>query len=208
MRPQLLALAAALSLAASAHADDQVRNLPAFSAISVQGPISLTVDAGKPQSVTLRGDARFLRDVTSEVVNGELRLGVRETKHVNWHGDPRILISVPALRAVEVEGAGEIKLNQIRGERLDVNYRGAGSMRIGGEVKTFRMQAEGVGEVDAKALAANDVDLRFRGIGDVKVTARNRLDADLEGMGSVTYYGKPRIVNKSASGIGSVKAGD
>ena len=68
MRPYLLALAAALSFAATAHADDQVRNMPAFSSISVTGPISITVDAGKAQSVTLRGDARFLQDVTSEVV--------------------------------------------------------------------------------------------------------------------------------------------
>lgn len=209
MRPHLLALAAVLSFtAATAHADDQVRNTPAFSSISVEGPISVTVDAGKAQTLTLRGDARFLRDVTSEVVDGQLRLSVREKKNISWRGDPRVVITVPALRALEVEGAGAIRLNQIRGERLDVNYRGAGSMNINGEVKTFKMTAEGVGEVDAKALAANDVDLRFRGIGDVKVTARNRLDANLEGMGSVTYYGKPRIVNKSASGIGSVKAGD
>ena len=208
MRPHLLALAAALSLAATAHADDQVRSTPAFTAISVQGPISVTVDAGKTQSLTLRGDARFLRDVTSEVVNGELRLSVREKKNISWHGDPRVIITMPALRAVEVEGAGAIRLNQIRGERLDVNYRGAGSMNINGEVKTFKMQAEGVGEVDAKALAANDVDLSFRGIGDVKVTARNRLDAVVQGIGNVTYYGKPRTVNKSASGLGSVKAGD
>ncbi|MCS0590433.1 head GIN domain-containing protein [Massilia norwichensis] len=209
MRPHLLALAAVLSFtAATAHADDQVRNTPAFSSISVEGPISVTVDAGKAQTLTLRGDAKFLRDVTSEVVDGQLRLSVREKKNISWRGDPRVVITVPALRALEVEGAGAIRLNQIRGERLDVNYRGAGSMNINGEVKTFKMTAEGVGEVDAKALAANDVDLRFRGIGDVKVTARNRLDANLEGMGSVTYYGKPRIVNKSASGIGSVKAGD
>jgi hypothetical protein len=209
MRPHLLALAAALSFAAAtAHADDQVRSTPAFTSISVQGPISVTVDAGKTQSLTLRGDARFLRDVSSEVVDGELRLSVREKKNVSWHGDPRVVITVPALRAVAVEGAGEIRLNQVRGERLDINYRGAGSMNINGEVKTFKMQAEGVGEVDAKALAANDVDIRFRGIGDVKVTARNRLDAVVQGMGTVTYYGRPRSVNKSASGIGSVQAGD
>jgi hypothetical protein len=204
----VLALPAVLSIAATAHADDQVRSVPAFTSVSVHGPISVTLDAGKAQSLTLRGDARFLQDVTTEVVDGELRLRTREKKNINWKGDPRVVITVPALRAFEVEGAGEVKLNQVRGERLDVNYRGAGSMNINGEVKTFRMQAEGVGEVDAKVLAANDVDVQFRGIGDVKVTAKNRLDAVLQGMGNLTYYGKPRTVNKSAQGIGSVKAGD
>ncbi len=208
MRPHLLALAAALSFAATAHADDQVRNMPAFSSISVTGPISITVDAGKAQTVTLRGDDKFIREVTSEVVNGELRLGVREKKNISWRGDPRVVITVPDLRAVGVEGAGEVRLNQIRGERFDVNYRGAGSMNINGAVKTFKMQAEGVGEVDAKSFLADDVNIVFRGIGDVKVYAKNRLDATVQGIGNVTYYGKPRSVNKSASGLGSVKAGD
>jgi hypothetical protein len=208
MRPLTFALAAIFSIAATAHADDQVRTMPAFTSISVHGPLSLTVDAGKAQSLTLRGDARFIQDVSSEVVNGELRLRIREKKNISWHGDPRVVITVPALRAIDVEGAGEISLNGIRGERLDVNYRGAGRMGINGDVKTFTMKAEGVGEVDAQALLANDADVSFRGIGDVKVFARNRLDAVVQGMGGVTYYGKPRTVNKSASGIGSVKAGE
>jgi hypothetical protein len=206
MRPSTFALAAILSISAVAHADEQVRSMPAFTSINVQGPISVTVDAGKAQSVSLRGDAKFIRDLTSEVVNGELRLGVREKKNVSWHGDPRVVITVPALRAVAIEGAGEVRLNQIRGERLDVNYRGAGSMNINGQVKTFSMKAEGVGEVDAKAFIADDVDVLFRGIGNVSVYAKNRLDATVQGMGNLTYYGKPRTVNKTASGIGSVEA--
>jgi hypothetical protein len=201
-------LAATLSLAATAQADEQVRSAPAFTSISVQGPISVAVDAGKAQSLTVRGDARFIKDLSSEVVDGELRLRLRDKNYSSRNGDPRVVITMPALRAFAVEGAGEVKLNQVRGERLDVTYRGAGSMDINGEVKTFRMTAEGVGEVDAKALVANDVDVRFRGIGDVSVYAKNRLDAVVQGMGSLTYYGKPRTVNKTASGIGSVQAGN
>ena len=209
MRLTTLALAAALSIAAAgAQAESEVRTTPAFTSISVQGPISVTVDAGKAQSLTVRGDARFLKELTSEVVNGELRLHMRNKSYSTKDGDQRIAITMPELRAIAVEGAGEIKLNHIRGERLDVNYRGAGSMGINGEVKTFKMQAEGVGEVDAKDFIANDADIRFRGVGDVKVYASNRLDAVVQGMGNLTYYGKPRTVNKSASGIGSVQAGN
>jgi hypothetical protein len=115
---------------------------------------------------------------------------------------------MPQLRAFGAEGAGEIKLENVRGERLDVNCRGAGSMAINGQVKLVKMSAEGVGEVDTKALAANDVDIRFQGVGDVKAYARDRLDVKVQGMGSLTCYGKPRTVNKSVQGLGSVKAGD
>ncbi|THC43244.1 head GIN domain-containing protein [Massilia sp. Mn16-1_5] len=205
-----LPLVLALSLiATAASAADQVRNAAPFTSISVQGPISVTVDASNTkQSLLVRGDNAFLNEVTTEVVNGELRVRMRDKKINNVNGDQRIVVAMPQLRAFNAEGAGEIKLNNVRGERLDVNYRGAGSMAINGQVKLFKMSAEGVGEVDTKALAANDVDIRFQGIGDVKVYAKDRLDVKVQGMGSLTYYGKPRTVNKSVQGLGSVKAGD
>ena len=206
----ILASVLALGFAAGAvQAADQVRTVAPFTSIRVQGPISMTVDAGAAQqSLLVRGSDKFLNGLTSEVVNGELRLRMRDKSVTTTHDDQRIVIKLPQLRAFDAEGAGEIKLNNIRGERLDVNYRGAGSMAISGQVKTFKMSAEGVGEVDSKALVANDVDIRFQGVGDVKVYARDRLDAKVQGMGSLSYYGNPRVVNKSVAGIGSVTARD
>ena len=206
----ILASVLALGFAAGAvQAADQVRTVAPFTSIRVQGPISMTVDAGAgQQSLLVRGSDKFVNGLTSEVVNGELRLRMRDKSVTTTHDDQRIVIKLPQLRAFDAEGAGEIKLNNIRGERLDVNYRGAGSMAISGQVKTFKMTAEGVGEVDSKALIANDADIRFQGVGDVKVYAKDRLDAKVQGMGSLSYYGNPRVVNKSVAGIGSVTARD
>ncbi|QOL50082.1 head GIN domain-containing protein [Massilia litorea] len=208
MRALPLVLALSLS-AGAASAADQVRAAAPFTSINVQGPISVTVDASAAQqSLRVRGSDKFLDNLTSEVVNGELRVRMRD-KNVNTaHDDQRIIIAMPQLRAFNAEGAGEIKLDNVRGERLDVGYRGAGSMAINGQVKTFKMTAEGVGEVDARALIANETDIRFQGIGDVKVYAKDRLDVKVQGMGSLSYYGRPRTVNKSVQGLGSVSAGD
>jgi hypothetical protein len=204
-----LALAVALCCTAvAAQADDQVRNAPPFKSISVRGPISVTVEAGRTQSLTVRGNDRFVQGLASEVVNGELRVHMRDKNVSTNKMDQRIIITMPELRAFSAEGAGEIKLDNIRGERLDVNYRGAGSMGITGRVKSFRMKAEGVGEVNTKALIANDVDIDFQGIGDVQIYAKDKLDVAVQGMGSVKYFGRPRTVNKSVAGLGSVSAGD
>ena len=206
----VLALVFPLSVAAgAASAADQVRNAAPFTSINVQGPISVTVDASAAQqSLRVRGSDKFLDNVTSEVVNGELRVRMRDKNFNTVHDDQRIIIAMPQLRAFNAEGAGEIKLNNVRGERLDVGYRGAGSMAINGQVKSFRMTAEGVGEVDARALIASDADVRFQGIGDVKVYAKERLDVKVQGMGNLSYYGRPRTVNKSVQGLGSVNAGE
>lgn len=211
MLPLALALALGLALSATAaQAAEQARAAAPFNAIRVEGLISVTVDAGTaPQSVVVRGSDEFVNGLVTEVVDGELRLSMRDKRLNTGKGEDRVVhIKMVQLRAFNAEGAGEIKLNNIRGERVDLGYRGAGRMVANGKVKSLGMRAEGVGEVDTRALIANDADIRFRGIGDVKVYASDKLDVAVQGMGNLSYFGKPRTVNKSVAGLGSVTAGE
>jgi hypothetical protein len=204
---QGLILATVLSLASlSAHADEQLRKVTPFQGIVVKGPVSLVVEAGKSFSLRVEGDPTFIDRVTSEVAGGELRLGMKESKRTNIGNKDRVIVTLPALQTFSGEGAGQIILNNVRGERFDVDYRGAGRLAINGEVRTLRLHAEGVGEVDTKDLRTRSADVSFEGIGSVKVHASDKLDARVTGMGNLSYYGNPRVVNKSVSGIGSVVA--
>lgn len=200
-------LAILLSVAAvTAHADEQTRSLSQFKKISITGPMNLVVDAGKPFSVSVQGDAKFIGRVTTRVVNGELRISMNNDANINIKKHDRVVVSMPSLTSFDAEGAGLARLNNVQGDRLDVDYRGAGSLVINGKVRQVRIDAEGVGEVDTKSLIAQEADVSFEGIGAVSIYASEKLTADVEGMGNLTYYGNPRIVNKSVSGIGSVTA--
>lgn len=204
---QRLILAAVLSLASiTAHADEQVRSVTSFKGVAVHGPVNLVVEAGKSYSLKVYGDPRFIERVTSEVVDGELRLSMKDSSRSNIDSGDRVVVTMPALQTFKGEGAGLLRLVNMRGEQLDVNYRGAGRLAIDGEVRDLRLRAQGVGEVDTKALIAQDADVSFEGIGAVHIHAKNKLNANVRGMGNLTYYGNPRVVNKSVSGIGSVVA--
>lgn len=202
-----LILAAVLSLVSvTANADEQVRSVSPFKGIAVHGPVSLVVEAGKSYSLRVQGDPRFIERVTSEVVDGELRLDMKDSTRNSLKSSDRVVVTLPSLQTFKGEGAGEMRLTNVRGERLDVNYRGAGRLAIDGEVRELRLTAQGVGEVDTKALVAQDANVSFEGIGSVNIYARDKLNANVRGMGNLTYYGNPRVVNKSVSGIGSVVA--
>lgn len=194
-------------LSTLAHADEQTRNLPAFSTIDSKGPISIVVEAGKPQSVTVSGSARFVGAVETKVVGNELRISIPERGVGNLNDDPRVTITVPELTRLAVEGAGETILNKLHGNSFELNYAGAGSVKADGTVKNLRMKAEGVGAIDTKALIAARVDVMFQGVGDIKLYASEHLSAVVQGMGSLTYYGNPRTFHKSVQGLGSVSAG-
>lgn len=191
---------------AAASAAEQTRTLPAFNGVSVQGPINMVVQAGKAQSVLFQGDQKFLNSVESKVVNGMLVITFPKNYKGENVDDAKIVIAVPALRNFQVEGAGYAELNNISGDQLDIGFQGAGKLVARGSVKLLKLQAQGVGDVDTKALLAAHANVSFEGIGTVRVYASERLDATVQGMGSLSYYGNPKTVNKSVEGIGSVRA--
>jgi hypothetical protein len=201
------AIAAILTLASfSAQAAEQVRDVKPFKTIAVRGPVHLIVEVGKVQSLRVEGDQKFLDNILTRVVDGELHLDMKQTSNFQMRDHDRIVITVPELASFRGEGAGLVKLNNVRADRFDVNYRGAGSLQMNGQVGKLRLQAQGVGEVEAKNLVAQDADVSFEGIGSVTVHAKQRLNATVHGMGNLTYYGNPRALSKVVAGIGSVVA--
>ena len=202
----LLSALSLASLATVAHADEQARTVGAFNAIDIRGPISLEVESGKEQSLLLRGDQKFLGNVVTEVVDGELKISLKDKSVKKTEGDARVIITMPTLRKLIAEGAGEKILSKLNGPRVDISYKGAGRLAADGNVDWLRLKAQGVGDVDTKALLAKNVDVNFDGIGNVKVYSSGELNAVVRGMGELTYYGKPKLVHKSIAGIGSVNA--
>ena len=197
-----------LSLSCSVQAAESLRTVAPFIAVSAKGAFAMTVEAGKTQSVKVSGEDAFVGALETRVVDNELQITVNGKLPKNSKGDPRVTITLPALSRIKVEGAGETIITGVASDRLDVGYMGAGRLVASGKVKYLRLNARGVGEVDTKGLHAERVDVNFSGVGDVSVYASDTINAVAKGMGSLTYYGKPKTINKSVSGIGNVSAGD
>jgi hypothetical protein len=209
MRPLLLcSLLCSALVATSAHGAEDARQLAAFRAIAIHGPINIEVQAGKTQSVKVMGRPEFIGKVITSVKSDELRIDYAEKNNVSLKDGDRIVITVPSLVKCIVEGAGQVVIDNVKEERLDLQFEGAGRLEAKGSAKWLRLKARGVGEVSTQALKAERADVNFEGIGDVKVHASQTLNAVVRGMGSLTYYGKPKALNKSVSGIGNVTAGD
>jgi len=204
-----LALLAICLLPMFAHAEEQLRPTSAYDSIEVRGPFDLEIEAGKAQSLKISGDPRYFDRIKTEVIDGRMTITFKsQHQNIDIKDLPHIRITLPALRRLTEEGAGQTVLTNIDSNRLDINYKGAGRLEASGKVENLRLEARGVGEVDVKNLIAQDADVDFAGVGDVQVYAAKRLDVSAHGMGDLTYYGKPRVINKSAAGFGSIKAGD
>jgi hypothetical protein len=205
MRTSLLL--ALMMTSAIASAAEQTRPMPAFTGISAQGPINIVVEVGKAQTLVLKGDNRFLARAMTKVVDGKLMITFPKGEQNEVNSDWTINVTMPALTSFHVEGAGSADLRNINSDSIDIGFQGAGRLVASGKVRQLKLNAQGIGDVDTKSLLAQDANVTFEGIGAVKVYASQKLDASVQGMGSLNYYGNPRFVHKKVEGIGSVKAG-
>jgi hypothetical protein len=200
-----LAIFAAL-VSVHAQAAEQVRSVAPFSAVSNSGVVNVHIEVGKPQSVTVNGDDDLVRDLLTDVVGNELKIHMRhDTVTIGGHHeDLRVTITVPQLSAFTMAGAGESTITHVSGDSLDVRFAGAGSLKVDGSVRNFRLNVGGVGSIDTRDLHAETANVNVGGVGSVKVWASTRLDASVGGVGSLTYYGDPKTVNTNGGGLGSI----
>lgn len=206
--PLLCSLILSVVVVGSAHGAEAARQLAAFRAITIHGPINIEVHAGQAQSVKVIGRPEFIGRVITSVKAEELRIDYADNNNPSVKDGDKIVITVPSLVKCIVEGAGQVVIDNVKEERLDLQFEGAGRMEAKGSAKWLRLKARGVGEVTTQYLKADRADVNFEGIGDVKVHASQTLNAVVRGMGSLTYFGRPKALNKSVSGIGKVAAGD
>ena len=202
-----LSLAAVAALfALQARAADETRSVAPFTAISNSGPVNLHIEVGKAQSVRVSGTDDLVSDLQTEVVDNELRLHMgRDTTHFNRNHDAlNVTITVPQLTAFTMGGAGETTITHMSGDKLEVRFAGAGSLKADGTVRNLTMNVGGVGSIDTRELHAETAKVNVGGVGSVKVWASNELDASLGGVGSLTYYGDPKTVNTHGGGLGSI----
>ena len=178
------------------------RDLQAFKAIDTTGAYEVEVNCQKPASFEIEADDNILPLIKTEVRDGVLY--VSNEKRYNSRKSVALRISLPELVAISSRGAGEITIQDANSDNLKIESTGAASVRAVGKVKNATISSMGAGDIDATRLQAEKARVTVAGAASVNVYVTEQLDVSVSGVGSVTYGGNPKTVNKSVSGIGSV----
>jgi Putative auto-transporter adhesin, head GIN domain len=215
MRYAALALAAAAVVAAllavgcGSLRDDagptrtETRTVAPLDRIEVNGRTDLTVRAGAPMTLSLRGGERVLENLETTVRDRTLIFDPQD-EGLNDDHDVDVMITVPQLRAIEANGAGSIHLANLASEALELRNTGASDFTASGRVGRLSAIVEGAGELDLGDLEARDATVRIEGVGDAEVTVWGELDAIITGVGDIEYRGNPTL-RSDDQGIGEIR---
>jgi hypothetical protein len=181
----------------------ETRELEGFQSIELGGALDLIVHVGAAeQKVVISGDDNLVSKVETRVSGGKLHV-----EHEGWMRPElpmQIEVWLPKLEAIEASGASDIDVDNLVGERFELELSGAGDIELRGKVDQLEVELSGAGDVDARTLEAKRVAIDISGAGEAKVWTTEKLDVDISGAGEVEYWGNPSEIQQDISGAGSL----
>ena len=190
-------------IAGSGISHTEFRQVPQFDEIELDGFGTVNIIAGEHQSVHVTTDDNLLARIETRVDDGKLT--INPMKNIRPQTELVIDVTVPQLTAARVSGAGDINVDGVYGEDLDLSISGSGDLRAQGQVANVSTKISGAGSADLQQLAAENAKVKISGAGHVDVFASRSIDARVSGVGTVDCYGNPTDVQQRVSGVGRVR---
>lgn len=186
----------------SGNTKDETRNLSDFKEIEIGGAFDVEVICGEKPSIQLTGDDNILPLIKTEVDGSTLH--IYTNKNINPRRKLHLRIATESLERLDESGACDINVSGINTESFVVNVSGASKLNLSGKTGHFRMDLSGAGKVSAKDLVCEVADVEISGAAKAEVFASENLRAEISGVGNLDYYGNPKNISKSISGVGSI----
>ena len=185
----------------------EIRELSKFKAIEIAiGYDKILVNCGKEPSIHISGDENILPLITTRISKGILTIESDST--FKTKSDSEIIINIESIEDFTFDGVGKTVIHNLNEDKFNCNINGVGSCELKGKVESFYVSVNGVGSVNARQLIADDVVASLNGVGSVKLYAKNSLNASVNGIGGLTYFGNPAELILNDSGIGGITKGD
>jgi hypothetical protein len=106
---------------------------------------------------------------------------------------------------IDMAGAGDIEL-ELEQQNLGISVSGAGSVNLKGKVIEQTIKMSGAGSYEARDLISQNCSVNISGVGSATIYVQRQLNAQVSGVGGITYYGSPTDVKTEISGLGSIEA--
>jgi hypothetical protein len=214
-RHSLLALCVALATVAATFfaspagaADSETRTTAPFRAVSFAGSWTIDVKVGSPISVVIEGKKDVIAKVKTEVVDGELRIGIDRGllslfNHLDVDG-LKAHITVPELTAFALAGSGTADIAGLNGGSTKFILEGSGGVTANGKLDSLSLVVNGSGTADLGGLETAKASAMVNGSGDAIVDPRETLAATVNGSGQVAYIHEGAKVTSVIHGSGMV----
>lgn len=199
------------------------REVSGFSQVEFSGSGEAQITQGDRESLIIEADDNIMPYLTSQVVNGTLKLGLKPGTSISTSRGIHYTLTVKSLNqivtsgslnvstgalnadslAFHTSGSGNVSAASAQAKTITVSTSGSGNVEVkGGKADTISASLSGSGNLNAPALESQSAHITTSGSGKATVWVKSLLDGSTSGSGDINYYGSPASFNVRTSGSG------
>jgi hypothetical protein len=177
------------------------REVSGFDQVDLSGSGRVLIAVTGTESLTIEAEDNILPLLTTEVRNGRLELGAKQS--ISLTREIVYTITVVSLEAVSVSGSGSVTATGVDADGFDVEISGSGTVTPGGVSESLDLSISGSGVFEGEGLVSVTGTVSLSSSGNAVVNVTEDLDVRLTSSGSVEYLGDPGV-SISRSGTGDI----
>lgn len=200
----------------------EFRSVPAYHQVEVRGSFQVEISNGESDEIRIEAPRNLLPYIESYVQGERLIVEVRKNR-VKFNGDVVLMLNETALNHIELDGSGRIIGDTIYADHVQLTLNGSGRIDLPVQCNDFSADIDGSGGIDAyghghsvtaningsgdidlKNIPADDAETYINGSGAIEVYAAEFLDAEINGSGTIRYWGHPPVVSAQVNGSGKI----
>ncbi len=174
---------------ANTHYDNQQnRQVQAFTRVNVKGALNVSLHTGYPHpKVSLRGDPRDLAHVTTNVVNGVLRVTL--SRGFPRYGGVQVDVNSHYLNSFEYHGAGMVTGSALHTHLLDLVLDNHSKTILQGKIGLRKLDVKGDGYTEISGIDSPYLLVNISGKSTVRLAGVVNLTAlDMQKDGRLSLY--------------------
>ena len=98
---------------------------------------------------------------------------------------------------LDIKGGAAIYVYNVDTGKVEFDVAGEADINLSGKTGIFEIELAGAGVIDAKSLVSEKAEVKMSGAGTAELSVTDELLADVDGVGTLTYYGNPVLKNIS-----------
>lgn len=193
--------------------------------VLVNGSLVLNLNKSNNESLTFEGKEEIIKEIKITINGNKLEIKMPKKSYLDLNEKVIVNLNVPLIEKVEFEGSGklnikkfnfkefelkmvgssEANLNENSFEDLKVDINGTGIVEIDGKAEFLLVNLDGVGKLSGYNLLVKNATVKINGTGKVEVNVKDKLSAEINGVGKIIYKGKPALEKIELNGLGTIK---
>ncbi|MBX2828856.1 MAG: DUF2807 domain-containing protein [Flavobacteriaceae bacterium] len=196
-----------------------------FTEVKGSAGLDVYLTQGDELKIVVEADENLLELIETEVVNGELRVGVVSGQNIGRAKAKKVHVTYTTLTSVSASSGSDVIGNSvIKNEKLQLrsssgadleveilakevyaDVSSGADLKVSGRATSLTAEASSGSDLKAKDLEVKTCDARASSGADIVVNVRDAINGRASSGGDIRYYGNPTAVSVKDGASGSVR---